>query len=241
MHLLNSDGSFAQTSGNGLACLALALVDAGVASAGKVDIETDAGRQWCDLGFRPPTRSGDPDELGDGAARGVGVAMNAVTDGPVIGSELASQIEADLGGSLLHYATGDVGNPHLVVALDGPINAARTAELGAAYETHFDEGINVEFVWNGDPAERPSAAPRIVMSVWERGAGLTRACGTGSVVAATRARDWSMTDDGESVLMATSEFSYSVDLGSEPVLWVTAECVERGLPLALRDVAGPRL
>ena len=233
MHLLNSDGSFAETSGNGLACLALALVDAAAATHGGIDIETDAGRQWCDVEAGPETPQG-------GSAR-VGVSMPGVTAGPEINPALSSRIESDLGAALLRYASGDVGNPHLVIALKDSIDAARTAELGAEYEQHFGSGINVEFIWLRDSAEATSSQRRIMMSVWERGAGLTKSCGSGSVVAATLAHEWGMAPNGSSVALATSHFDYTVDLGPEPTLWVTAAQLERGLEFPLSAIELQRI
>lgn len=238
MHLLNSDGSFAETSGNGLACLAHAAVDAGVVDTGRVEFETDAGLQWCDIAQnrQSMTAPAMPDPQAVGGSRGIGVAMRAVASGPELSNALSAQIEADFGEELLRCATGDVGNPHLVIALHGPIGSERTAELGAAYEQRFSNGINVEFIWVYCAPCTPEAVPEIEMSVWERGAGLTKACGTGSVVAATFARDWGMTTAGESVEIAASGYQYSVDLGPEPWLWVTAERVEADLAFPLSEL-----
>lgn len=203
MHLLNADGSFAETSGNGLATLAGAAFDAGIIPEGVVTFRTDAGTQHCTIG---------PDDIGSknrpGAnGRFVRVAMRKVGDGPAVPRELSERIRSNFGGDLRHIGTGDVGNPHLVIALarppiDRPISELsnhaaelgdRVAKLGHAYEAYFPNGINVEFIWPHSPNPlEPDQAWTLQMSVWERGAGLTVSCGSGSVVAATLAHRWGL-------------------------------------------------
>ena len=256
MHLLNADGSFAETSGNGLASLALAAFDAGIVADGLVRFETDAGTQHCDIHTDAISSKTRPGVTG----RFIHVSMRPVGDGPTIPRELAVRIRSDLGGGLLRFGTGDVGNPHLVIALADPIDAARTVALGSYYETHFPSGINVEFVWPHD--QRATGASRsLMMSVWERGAGLTHSCGSGSVVAATLARRWGLVSDEDSVRMETvpanyesraeyvgersdarapdgPTFEYRVWTNPPPRLRVMAERIETGIDTHLGDING---
>ena len=79
--------------------------------------------------------------------------------------------------------TVDVGNPHLVLL--GPDTAAvDIAELGPKLQAAFSGGINVEWI----TAARDEQGEILDFRVWERGAGETLACGTGSVAAAAAAR-----------------------------------------------------
>ena len=204
MHLLNADGSFAETSGNGLASLACAAADAGHIDEGQVPFLTDAGKQDCEIGPADIASKNRPLARG----RYIRVTMRNVASGPEIPRELAERLPEDFGSSLLHFGTGDVGNPHLVIALTHPpisgdasdlsTRAAelgdRVALLGRTYEEYFPEGINVEFIWPLDASnsQQGGSARTLVMSVWERGAGLTVSCGSGSVVAATLARRWGL-------------------------------------------------
>ena len=201
MHLLNADGSFAETSGNGLACLALASFDSGIVPAGVVPFETDAGTQYCTINSSDIGSKNRPNSKG----RFIHVAMRKVGRGPEIPRELEERITSSFGGDLRHLGTGDVGNPHLVIALARPPLESPTSELGnhaaelgdlvarlgRTYEAYFSTGINVEFIWpySMNPV-RPEQAWTLMMSVWERGAGLTVSCGSGSVVAATLAHRW---------------------------------------------------
>lgn len=235
MHLLNADGSFAETSGNGLACLALRSFDSGIVHADLVPFKTDAGVQYCTIGADDIGSKNRPDSTG----RFIQVAMRKVDSGPEIPQELEERIGSTFGGNLRHLGTGDVGNPHLVVALAGPPIAGDPSELsnratelgdcisrlGSAYEAYFDDGINVEFIWPHawNPAE-PEQAWSLMMSVWERGAGLTVSCGSGSIVAATLAHRWGFVrspndqrrvaadQDGEVSLPS----SYPIDMRTAP-------------------------
>ena len=165
--------------------------------------------------------------------------MRKVDSGPEIPRELEERIGGTFGGNLRHLGTGNVGNPHLVIALAGPPIAGDPSELsnratelgdcitrlGTAYEAYFDDGINVEFIWphSWNPAE-PDQAWSLMMSVWERGAGLTVSCGSGSIVAATLAHRWgfvrspndrpqvAVDQDGEASLPS----SYAVDMRTAP-------------------------
>jgi diaminopimelate epimerase len=84
----------------------------------------------------------------------------------------------------------DVGNPHVVLLVDDPAAVdvpRRGTEIAAAYP----DGINVEFVTvRGD-----GAGSSLDFRVWERGAGETLACGTGSVAAAAVAASWGLVGD----------------------------------------------
>ncbi len=208
MHLWNADGSLAEISGNGLACLASAAVNAGKVAPGEIRCETDAGRQRCivDTGNHSSPSLPNVDCI-----RFVKVFMPKVRPGPEKPEGLEERIRSDFGDDLKDFDTGDVGNPHLVIALarppvDIPASVssentdelgkqlgARIAELGRAYEDEFfPAGINVEFIWP-DRAAGPNEKGKrreLIMSVWERGAGLTVSCGSGAVVAATLAHRW---------------------------------------------------
>ncbi|MFV2038403.1 MAG: diaminopimelate epimerase, partial [Paracoccaceae bacterium] len=74
-----------------------------------------------------------------------------------------------------------MGNPHCVFFVND-VNAIDVATRGAAIENHalFPEATNVEFV-------QVRAHDELRMRVWERGAGITLACGSGACAAAVAA------------------------------------------------------
>ena len=197
MVLYNSDGSRAEVSGNGAACLANALAHSherwrrAIAEPRQahlqVTIETDAGSRevgWRHAFYRTEDGHIQPHD------ENVDVDMPIVVKEPDIVPALDDLIAQRFGGN--PRDTGDVGNPHLVIATDGEIAESEVRELGSEYQSYFADGINVEFVWpiHDDSSSSSGASSRLGMAVYERGAGLTDACGTGAVVAAIRAREW---------------------------------------------------
>jgi len=88
----------------------------------------------------------------------------------------------DVDETIFEASAVSVGNPHCVLFVDDA-EVAPIAELGASIEVHamFPKRTNVEFVTVRDRAH-------LRMRVWERGAGITSACGTGAcaALAATR-------------------------------------------------------
>lgn len=81
----------------------------------------------------------------------------------------------------------DVGNPHLVLHVARLPNVAQLAELGPKLEHHprFPNRTNVQFAMHGQ-----HDASLLHVCTWERGSGITQACGTGAcAVAASVARE----------------------------------------------------
>ena len=165
MVLHNADGSRAEMSGNGIRCLAQAVVAARGGDGATLTIATDGGDRQVTV--TPVERAGEV---------AVRVAMGTVGSGPAVPASLLER----LGGS--RHATVDVGNPHLVVEVADP-SAVDLATEGPALEAAFPDGINVEFVAAGPD-------DRLELVVWERGAGITEACGTGACAAASVAHRW---------------------------------------------------
>ncbi len=176
MVLYNSDGSRAEMSGNGIRCLAHAIALDRHAVDLSLHIRTDGGVRAVDV-------------QGSGAVVAASVDMGSVGEGPGVPAELAAMIGET------NVATADVGNPHLVIQVDTP-HEVDVASVGSAYEGHFEEGMNVEFI-----APTPGEDNALDFVVWERGAGVTEACGTGAVAAATRAAGWGLSSDEVTVHM----------------------------------------
>ena len=157
MHIYNPDGSVAAMCGNGIRCVARHLAEAR-GLAGDLLVETDSGARRCTV-HRDAA----------GAVEAVTVDMGQAR---VEGDQVF-----DLGRETVKALRVSMGNPHAVI-LDGA-EPRRAAVLGPAIEARVPGGVNVGFA-------------RVVESgldlvVWERGAGLTEACGTGACAAAVAA------------------------------------------------------
>ncbi len=177
MVLYNSDGSRAEISGNGLRCLVQALA------------RTTGDREWegavlTDVGLRRGwlRATEEPDRVL------VRVEMGTVADGATL--DPASLPVPTVAG---HVAVVDVGNPHVVVHVADP-QAIVLAESGPAIEALVAGGANAHFVM-------PTSDGALVVTHWERGAGVTSACGSGAVASAYAANSWGVVGDEVSVRM----------------------------------------
>ncbi|MBO7519927.1 MAG: diaminopimelate epimerase, partial [Clostridia bacterium] len=86
-----------------------------------------------------------------------------------------------LDGEKATFTPVNVGNPHAVVFVDD-IEKAAVSSLGLKFQSHksFPDGVNVEFA-------QIISENRIRMRVFERGSGITMACGTGACAAVAAA------------------------------------------------------
>ncbi|MHB8763844.1 MAG: diaminopimelate epimerase [Deferrisomatales bacterium] len=164
MDIYNADGSRAEMCGNGVRCLARYLRNRGH-GGDTVRFETLAG-------VVTTRHRGDLVEVDLGEPELEGRRIPADADGPVREHPLP------LAGGALVVTCVSMGNPHAVVFVDDA-ESYPVAEVGPRVEGHpfFPRRTNVEFVQVLGP-------DRLRMRVWERGAGVTLACGTGAAAAA---------------------------------------------------------
>ncbi|MCC7073286.1 MAG: diaminopimelate epimerase [Deltaproteobacteria bacterium] len=175
MHLTNADGSVAEMCGNGLRCVSLYLCERGAVQPGAPHVvDTDAGARGATVLAAP---------VGANDERRVRVDM-----GPARFTEpsqfTAASFRTALGRDDWLATTVSMGNPHVVLEVPElpPLDLATT--MGAAIERdqRFPQRTNVEWA-------RCAPDGSIDVVVWERGVGLTQACGTGAcAVAAAFAR-----------------------------------------------------
>jgi diaminopimelate epimerase len=191
MALFNADGGRAEMSGNGIRCLAHAVALAGGKWRDQVVIDTDMGRRTVVLADPriPGTNRGVSGTGAVPAVVDVSVPMGPVTAGPQ--PEPGTDLDAVLDGR--RYGLFDVGNPHLVVEVDDP-DLVVLDEFGPVIGALFPSGINVEVVAG-------TTAGAVSMRVWERGVGLTEACGTGACATAMAAAQWGLATDECAVRM----------------------------------------
>ncbi len=166
MDYRNADGSVAEMCGNGIRLYARYLVDAGLAEPGRLAVATRDGIRQVSLG---PT--GDV-TVEMGLAKMLGTATAVIGGQPYDGTRV------------------DMGNPHLVCLVDGPLDGYDLTAPPAVDPDAFPEGGNVELVSvRGDR--------HLAMRVHERGVGETRSCGTGACAAAAAMAQATAAADGE--------------------------------------------
>ena len=173
MREFNPDGTEPEMCGNGIRCFARYLYDYGRMKTQQFTIETLAGT----MVPRIITQ--------DGAVTAVEVDMGVpVLEGEKIpvagfGAERVVAQPLTVDGTEYQMTCVSMGNPHAVIFVDDAEHFP-LAELGAQFENHpaFPRKINTEFV---EVRSRKHAR----MRVWERGAGITLACGTGTCATLT--------------------------------------------------------
>ena len=174
MELRNADGGLAETSGNGMRCLAQAAVEAGLVAPPSFTVWTTAGVRRVEYG---------PGIPGSASAW---VGMGRPSSGPTrCGRRRARRrrlAEVQVPATSTSGTLISCSSVHDPADIDVAGSGRALAELPPA-------GRNVEFV-----AVDLDGALR--MRVWERGVGVTRACGTGSVAAAAAARAAGLVGDG---------------------------------------------
>lgn len=166
MRIINADGSEAEMCGNGIRCFAKYVYERGIVGVKDMTVETLAGI------IRPKLC------LQDGRVAGVSVDMGRPSFDrqsiPMTGRGEAFDVEIEAAGQKIMGCSLLMGVPHTMVLTDD-IDALDIAVLGPAIERHpvFPKKTNVNFVQVLD-------RDNLKVSTWERGAGLTLACGTGS-------------------------------------------------------------
>ena len=174
MTIFNNDGSESGACGNGTRCVAWALTRAD--GRERVVLETQAGLLEC-------RRTGPERFTVDMGAprldwRDIPLA-HAVDD--------TTAVVLPDAGALGPFCAVNMGNPHAVFFVEDAM-AVDLARVGPALERApiFPERANISVA---QVIERPGLSARILLRVWERGAGITQACGSAAcatLVAAVR-------------------------------------------------------
>lgn len=182
MDLVNSDGSLPEMCGNGIRCLVKHAVDVLGHTRNPLVVDTPAGPLACHW-------TADP----NGKVVSVRVAMGrprfAAAEIPVdlthATPAAAGLLTVDLGARHFTGVAVNTGNPHFAVF--GDASQATALAFGPGLEQHpaFPAKANIEFVEVLDAGQVTS--PRLRVSVWERGCGLTQSCGTGATAATAAA------------------------------------------------------
>ena len=172
MEMYNADGSRGEMCGNGIRCVAKFAVEHGIVpcpdtTKTELQVETDRGV----LDLTAEVHGG----LVESVCVDMGPPMLNPADIPVrVSSDRCIRVPLPLGDT--HFVTTCVslGNPHAVVFLDS-VEAVDLARLGPLVEHHplFPNRVNFHVAVVSSRSEA-------VMRTWERGTGLTMACGTGA-------------------------------------------------------------
>lgn len=159
MRIFNADGSEAMMCGNASRCVGKYVYDKGMTNKQVVTLETLSGIKTLKLHV-------------------TGSEVNLVTVDMGKPSDIK---EINLGEIYDKGTTVNMGNPHLVIFVDD-VEKVDLSVMGPKLENHplFPGRVNVEFA-------QVMGKDNIRMRVWERGSGITMACGTGACATAVAA------------------------------------------------------
>ena len=201
MRIFNADGSEAKMCGNGIRCVGKYVYEKGYTEKENFKIETLSGIR----SLRLIT---------------LGTKVNAVMV-DMGKSDVREPVTLSLGEDKITCTPVSMGNPHAVIFVKDAENAPLTS-IGAKLEKHefFPEGVNVEFV---EQIERNV----LRMRVWERGSGITMACGTGAcaAVAAAVAAGICPLEEEVSVLLDGGKLQILVHTDRTVIMTGTADTV----------------
>ncbi len=168
MRIFNTDGSEAEMCGNGIRCFARYLYDFGLTKETRFTVETGAGILVPEIVLEGGKVKGIKVDMGEPHLLGEEI--------PVVGFDGSKVIDKSMSvdGQEYHFTAVSMGNPHCVIFVDDA-EKFPIYELGHKFEEHalFPKKTNTEFVEVKD-------RQHVRMRVWERGAAVTLACGTGS-------------------------------------------------------------
>ena len=175
MRIRNADGDEVETCGNAARCVARLLMDE--TGRNEIRLVTLAGTLACS------------------DARGRAVTVDMGTPElqwdriPLARPVDTNLFQLDVDGLDHPVSAVSVGNPHCILFVDDA-EGAPVSLLGPKIETNamFPRRTNVEFVSVRDRGH-------LRMRVWERGAGITEACGSGACAVAVAANRRGMTDE----------------------------------------------
>jgi diaminopimelate epimerase len=178
MRMFNADGSEAEMCGNGLRCVAKYVYDHGIAKKPQLKIETGRGVLTVELEIKGDKMARATVNMGEPILKSADIPTTLSGDPPV--NELLAVGES-MPDTILGFRVTCVsmGNPHAVAYVDdswfGNPDPDPVVQYGRKIEQHpvFPRRTNVHFVRVHSPSE-------VTMRTWERGSGITLACGTGA-------------------------------------------------------------
>lgn len=213
MDMYNVDGTRGLMCGNAIRCVGKYVYDNGMTDKKELAIESASGLRYLSL------MTGE-----DGKVEKVRVDMRSpileASKIPVICDKKEAINEPiTVDGKEYRFTGVSMGNPHAVVVLDD-VDSFPLSTLGPKFEVHekFPDRANVEFITILDPKT-------IRMRVWERGSGITLACGTGACASTVAAILGGLTEDEVTVKLDGGELLIKWDR-DENIVYMTGPAVK---------------
>lgn len=175
MRIFNKDGSEGQSCGNGLRCVAKYAYEHGIVVRKNFQIETRANIVEAQVMVEADVVQEITINMGNPILERSTI--------PMIGEDVPQVVAESFiaGDTELKLTAVSMGNPHAIFFVNC-IDRAPLYELGPVIEKdqRFPDGVNVEFI-------EVISSMELNFQVWERGSGVTQACGTGACAAVVAA------------------------------------------------------
>ena len=183
MRIFNADGSEAKMCGNASRCIGKYLYERHLTDSSEIKLETLSGVKTLSLSL-------SPDRL-----TVTGVTVDMLQPAFHQASQYDEQVGLDALREYGHPLFVSMGNPHCVVFVDdiAAIDVARVGAMGEHLPA-FPERCNIEFA-------QLTGTDELRTRVWERGSGITKACGTGACATAVAAAHVGLTSRESDVVM----------------------------------------
>ncbi len=198
--IYNSDGSEVENCGNGARCFAKFVRDKRLTGKDEIAVETANGRAVLKI------REDRQVEVDMGAPR-----LNPA-DVPFEADTAAATYPIEVDGETYEISAVSMGNPHGVLVVDD-VDTAPVEVLGPQLEPHarFPQKANIGFMQIVSRSE-------IRLRVYERGAGETKACGTGACAAVVAGIQRGLLDSTVKAQLTGGELEISWTGGDAPVI-----------------------
>ena len=210
MRIFNADGSEAMMCGNASRCIGKYVYEKGLTNKNVVTLETLSGIKQLHLTVKDDVVTEITVDMGNPKLEEV-----IFSDGT---KDILVSQHVSAGGYTFAGTAISMGNPHLVIFVD-KIDEIDLAKIGHLFEHHpyFPQRVNVEFV-------QVLSRNEVRMRVWERGSGITSACGTGACATATAAVINHKTDREVKVIMDGGPLTIKWDSATQKI-FMTGDAV----------------
>ncbi|WP_040979027.1 diaminopimelate epimerase [Oceanobacillus jeddahense] len=220
MRIFNKDGSEGMNCGNGLRCTAKYAYETGIVDSQEFTIQTKANIVQAMVQVND---EGKVEEI----TVDMGAPILQREQIPMLGEAGTTVINEpfQVADTTLRVTAVSMGNPHVITMVDA-IDHAPLTTLGPIIEKdeRFPEGVNTEFIEVVSDEE-------IHFRVWERGSGITEACGTGACAAVVAATLNNRVKKGKKVVVHLAGGDLIIEWKQDGHIWMTggAETIASGI------------
>ena len=210
MRMFNVDGSEGEMCGNGLRCLVAFAIEEGIVNKDSEfqKVETGAGTSLVRPIFDHGAMTGASVSMGAPIFEPSRIPVDIFNDSsPVLDYPL------EVGGYQLSLSFVSMGNPHAVAFIEEDVDSFPLEEIGPMVENHplFPNRVNFE-------VNNINGRHDIKTRVWERGSGITMACGTGACAVVVAAALQAMVAEEVDVELPGGTLSIRWSMGDSDVI-----------------------